>query len=162
MVFAVASSGVHEGDVRSELRHAPERLGVARRHADDRDALALQQSACGLKEARAVIHDQTAQRHDLSIASRPPADIPANRTPSWPRSCDDAWGMVTAGYLVPVMSASHVEDAGDEQPTLTHRGAVSADRRASKRAGLVARVCQDSCFFSLCAIGFPVIAASTV
>jgi hypothetical protein len=34
--------------------------------------------------------------------------------------------MVTAGFLVLVMSASHLEDAGDEQPTLTHRGAVSA------------------------------------
>lgn len=35
-------------------------------------------------------------------------------------------GMITAGYLVPVMSASYVEDAGGNQPTLTHTEAVSA------------------------------------
>ena len=34
--------------------------------------------------------------------------------------------MVTAGSLVLIMSASHVKDAGGEQPMLTYRGAVSA------------------------------------
>ena len=48
---------VNECHVRAQFIEVPQRLGAGRRHADDRDALALKQAPRGIDESRAVIND---------------------------------------------------------------------------------------------------------
>lgn len=62
---------VNQRDVRPEIRDTLERLGAARGDADDGDALALQQTARGVQEARAVVDNETTQHH-VSKNGKPP------------------------------------------------------------------------------------------
>jgi hypothetical protein len=53
----VAEVDVDQRHIWPQLRKARKRLGTARRHADDNDAVALEQSAHGVDEIPAVIND---------------------------------------------------------------------------------------------------------
>src|SRR4029453_3477906 len=59
---------IQQGDVRAQLHRAPERLGAVGGDADDGDALAFQEAAGGVQEPGAVVDDQAAKHHGLSIA----------------------------------------------------------------------------------------------
>ena len=52
-----AKVDIDQCHVGPQFLEASKGRGGIRRHADDRDALALQQAACGIDETRAVIND---------------------------------------------------------------------------------------------------------
>jgi hypothetical protein len=55
-----AEVDVQQGHIRLELLGALERIGAVGRHADDADALPLQEAAGGVQEPGAVVDDEAA------------------------------------------------------------------------------------------------------
>src|SRR6476660_3279438 len=70
---------VEQRDVGPQLGGSLDGLSTGRRHADNHHPLTFQQATSGSQEPRAVINNQTAQRHDTRIAPRLPARLPASR-----------------------------------------------------------------------------------
>ena len=59
---------VEQRDVGPQLGRPLDSLSSTRRHADNHHPLAFQQATSGIQEPRAVINNQTAQRHHTRIA----------------------------------------------------------------------------------------------
>ncbi len=74
-----AEVDVDQRDVWMELLDASQRLGTARRHAYDRDPLKFQEASRSVQELRAVVDDQTAQRHGSRVPGAATQRIIASR-----------------------------------------------------------------------------------
>jgi hypothetical protein len=59
---------VDERHVRAKLLDEPNGLGAVRSNADYIHSFSFQERSCALEEERAVVDDQTSQRHYFSIA----------------------------------------------------------------------------------------------
>lgn len=63
---------IKQRDIRAQLSSPLDGLSTRRRHTDNHHPLTFQQATSGSEEPRAVINNQTAQRHDTRIAPRLP------------------------------------------------------------------------------------------